>query len=315
MSCEFKEKTQWYCDNFAKIVEVEEHISNCEECRKLLDTTTQSIELPKETAIDENTNLLKKVLEKKKEAKRILIFSIIGMVMGFFSYRYTEQNIFILKLLLSVPYKIMEMVMLYIRPEVINIFSYDYMGYMGYMHSSIFLKFWILNAVAERVLPCIIGGCIYGGIGYITGDKNILTLKKFIVFISKWVVAAILCVGLLFGTYHYVSDASYQFEDISGFMISTSSNGTVYDGSTGVYHDRYGREFENLVNGLNKSKKTDVNLAGGDYSNMMPVTILGKWHFEVKAMLDVQNNLLYLDNGDVYEVPQNFVDTCINIKK
>ena len=316
MSCEFKEKTQWYCENFEKIIEVEEHISNCEECRKLLDDSTQSIELPREDIADENTNLLKKVLKRKKEAKRILIFSIIGMIMGFFSYKYIDQNIFILKLILAVPYKLMEMVMLYIRPQVTNIFSFnDYMGYMGYMHSSIFLKFWVLNATAERVLPCIIGGCIYGSIGYITGDKNVLTLKKFIAFISKWVVAAVLCVGLLFGTYYYVSDATYSFEDISGFMVSTSSNGTVYNGSTGVYNDRYSREFENLVEGLSNSKKTDVNLSGGDYSHMMPVTILGKLYFEVTAMLDIQNNLLYLDNGDVYQVPQSFVDTCINIEK
>lgn len=310
MSCEFKEKTQWYCENFTRIVEIEEHIANCEECRKLLDTSTQKIEFPKEDTIDENTDLLKKVLKSKKEARRILIFSIIGLFMGFFSIVYRDQNIFILKLIIAVPYKLMEMIMLYIRPEVINVFSY-----YEYMDNSIFFRFRLLNSVAERVVPCIIGGCIYGSIGYITGDKNIFTLKKFVVFISKWVGAAVLCVGLLFGIYYHISDTTYRLEDISGFMIATSSDGEEFDGSTGVYGDRYGEKFERLVEGLNNSKKTDAYPTEREYDKMMPVTILGKWYFEISAMLDIRNNLLYIDNGDVYEVPKSFIETCINIER
>lgn len=310
MSCEFKEKTQWYCENFAKIVEAEEHISNCQECRELLDENIKRLELPKEDMTDENTNLLKKVLKRRRDTRRILIFSIIGMFMGFFSFTYRQQNIFILKLIIGIPYKIMEMFMLYIRPEVTDIFSSP-----AYMDNSIFLKFRVLSAVAERVLPCIIGGCIYGSIGYITGDKSIFTLKKFVVFISKWAAAAALCVGLLFATYYHVSDASYSLKDISGFMIATSSNGAGFDGSRGVYADYGAGDFESLVKGLNNSKIADRQQPHGEYKEMMPITIFGKWYFEINAMLDLENDMLYMDNGDVYEVPESFVKTCINIDK
>jgi hypothetical protein len=307
MSCEFKEKTEWYCKNFTKIMEVEEHISNCEECKKLLDSSSEKIDLPKLAKLDENTDLLNKVLKRNRGIKRIFIFSIIGIVMGFLSFYYREQNFIVSKIIIAIPYKIMEMVLLYIRPEVNMLTGYNYWGDM------IFMRFPVLNHITERVIPCLIGGCIYGSIGYITGDKNIFTLKKFVIFVSKWVGVTAICIALIFGTYYYGLNKSYQLEDISGFMISTSSDGTSYDGSIGVYKDQYSEKYEILTGGLKERKKTE-HLPNYQYDNLMPITIFGKWYIEISAMLDTQNNLIYIDNGEVFEVPKSFVDTCINIE-
>ncbi len=307
MSCEFDEKARWYCDNFNKIIEIEEHISECEECKKLLDARTEQIELPKAEIPDENTSLLKKVLKRKRSEKRILIFCIVGMFMGFFSHMYVHQSIFAVKLIMAIPYKLAEMFFLYISPE-----THIYMNYRN-VSGSIFVKFQTLIHIAMLILPSIIGGCIYGSIGYVTESRDIFTLKKFAVFIFKWAAAAIICIAAAFGVYRYASDASYKFEDVTSFEISYSSDGKNYDNTYTVYKDDSSRKYDILVRGLNERKgmgRTYLN----DRDGLLPISISGKFNFTISALLDTEDNLIYLDNGDVYMLPESFADACVSTK-
>ncbi len=305
MSCEFDEKTRWYCDNFNKIIEIEEHISECEECKKLLDARTEQIELPKAEIPDENTSLLKKVLKRKRSEKRVLIFSMIGMFMGFFSYTYVHQSIFVTKLIMAIPYKLAEMFLMYISPNTHMFMNYNYIGEV------IFARFAVLSYASMLILPCIIGGCIYGSIGYVTESRDVFTLKRFSVFILKWIAAAIACIGAIFGIYRHVSAAAYNFEDISGFAISYSTDGEKYDGTYVVYKDDSSRKYDALAQGLRERKgmgRTYID----DRDGLMPINILGKYGFTVSALLDTENNLIYIDNGDTYMLPESFADACVS---
>lgn len=307
MSCEFDEKTRWYCNNFNKIIEIEEHISECEECKKLLDAKTERIELPGNEVPDENTTLLKKVLKRKRSEKRVLIFCIIGLFMGFFSHMYVHQSIFVVKLIMAIPYKLAEMFFMYISPNTYMFINYNYIGEI------IFARFEALSYVAMLILPSIIGGCIYGSIGYVTENREVFTLKRFAVFIFKWAAAAILCIGSIFGIYRYASESSYNFEDVSGFAISYSSDDEKYNGTYIIYKDDIGRKYDVLVQGLRERKgmgKTYIENREG----LLSMNILGKYGFIISALLDTENNMIYLDNGDIYLMPESFADACVSIK-
>jgi len=308
MSCEFDEKTRWYCDNFNKIIEIEEHISECEECKKLLDTRTEQIELPNAEIPDENTSLLKKVLKRKRSEKRILIFCIVGMFMGFFSHNYVHQSIFVAKFIIAIPYKLAEMFLMYISPATHMFMNYSYYSYMG---KAVFARFAVLSYASMLILPCIIGGCIYGSIGYVTESKDVFTLKRFSVFILKWAAAAMVCIGAMFGLYSYASEAAYNFEDVSGFAISYLTDGEGYKGTYVVYKDDSSRKYDVLVRGLRERKgmgKTYVDAKDG----LLPINVFGKYGFTVSALLDTENNLIYIDNGDTYMLPESFADACVN---
>lgn len=306
MSCEFNEKTKWYSDNFKKIMEIEEHIAECDECKALLDRSTAEISFHQPDITDENTFLLNKVLKKKRAEKRILIFCIIGMIMGFFSYTYSGQSIFILKLIMAIPYKLAEMFFMYAGPYTNMFMEQVHMGGRVSARSE------ILYQVSMMIVPSIIGGCIYGSIGYLTEKKDVFTLKKFALFILKWAIVLILSIGIILGLYKNISDDTYKLEKITGFEIHYSTSGKNYNSTYSVYKNMGNKKYEALIQSLRGKKKMD-NLYLNSKEGMTPLNIYGQLYYKVSALLDAENNLIYMDNGYVYSVPDSFADEYLNV--
>ena len=67
-------------------------------------------EIPREVFDGDEEILKKRVIHFKKGARRIFVFTIVGLIMGWFSYLYVGVGFFPLKLIIAVPYKINEII-------------------------------------------------------------------------------------------------------------------------------------------------------------------------------------------------------------
>lgn len=68
----------------------------------------EEIEIPEVSYEGEDSKLLELVGKFKKGTLRIIIFTLVGAAMGWFSYTYTTDSFFITKVIFAVPYKISE---------------------------------------------------------------------------------------------------------------------------------------------------------------------------------------------------------------
>jgi hypothetical protein len=161
------------------------------------------------------------------------------------------------------------------------------------------------------IIPSIIGGCIYGSIGYLTEKRDIYTLKKFALFILKWVAAIILSIGIILGINKTISNNTYNLENIIGFGVHYSTDGENYNGTYMVYKNMRSKKYEALIQSLQGKKKMD-NLYHDNKENLVPLNLYGQFYYNVNGLLNTEENLIYLDNGYVYSVPDDFIDEYLN---
>lgn len=215
-----------------KNAEVEKHMEDCTQCSALLEgyiAGTQSVSIPKQSYQGEDKKLQEQVVHYEKGTRRILIFTLVGMIMGWFSRTYVTQEFFLIKLILCVPYKISEIIYRTLGDWQGRSNFTDYMFDYWKMDVDALLNFFpfsnVISALAEYLTPVLIGGFVYGSLAYFTGDKRIFTLVKYLKFGALWAVGIGLYVGAMFGAYHIHEDRLNELKGMEGFALETKWGG------------------------------------------------------------------------------------------
>ena len=136
------------------------------------------IRIPGVTYQGDDRKLKERIFKFKAGSFRIAVFTLVGLFMGFYSDTYVRDTFFPTKLITAVPYKIMEAIYQSVLP-VQNPIPPDMRGWTWNM---IFPYSYVANLLAEPLTTVLIGGALYGSLGYFTGDKRVFTLQRFLKF-------------------------------------------------------------------------------------------------------------------------------------
>ena len=154
------------------------------------------IEIPEIIYQGDDKKLKERIVKFKTGSLRIGIFTMIGLILGFYSHTYVADTFFPTKLIMAIPYKISEAIYVSVLgtdAKMTRFWDSPAPATIFFPHS------WLATVMAELVTVVLISGAIYGSLAYFTGDKRIFTLQRFLKFAGCWCAAILLCIGLAYG--------------------------------------------------------------------------------------------------------------------
>ena len=175
-------------------------------------------EIPREVFDGDEEILKKRVIHFKKGARRIFVFTIVGLIMGWFSYLYVGVGFFPLKLIIAVPYKINEIIH--------NFFHGTHIAMAG-LDTFFPNAIWV-SAFTEFVLPMLFGGAIYGSLAYFTGDRKVFTYKRYLKFAGIWTLFLTVMIAATFAANHMVEKKNETLKNVKRFFISNEMGAEQY---------------------------------------------------------------------------------------
>ncbi len=161
-----------------------------------MDEIRDRIEIPQVTYQGDDRKLKERIFKFKAGTFRIVIFTIVGLFMGYYSNTYVRDSFFPTKLITAIPYKLTEAVYRLLVP-VNTWISAEMMGWNttgGYFLHSV-----IADLMAVPLTTTLVGGAVYGSLAYFTGDKRVFTLQRFMKFAGCWCALLLLVVGAACG--------------------------------------------------------------------------------------------------------------------
>lgn len=180
----------------------------------------EKIMIPKVEYQGEDKKLMERVSKFKKGTARIVIFTLVGFVMGWFSINYIQDTFLPTKIILAIPYKISEAIYV----TIIGMPGNQMWAY-GHLDVLFFPQYAIATFLAERITPVLLAGAIYGSLAYFTGDKAVFTLQRFVKFAGIWCGVILLYIGGVYGINAKAMSDNEAFKDISGFFLYSEQKG------------------------------------------------------------------------------------------
>ena len=161
-----------------------------------MDEIRDRIEIPQVTYQGDDRKLKERIFKFKAGTFRIIIFTIVGLFMGYYSNTYVRDPFFPTKLITAIPYKLTEAVYRLLVPVntwiPVEMKGWDTIG--GYFLHSV-----IADLMAVPMTTTLVGGAVYGSLAYFTGDKRVFTLQRFMKFAGCWCGLLLLVIGAAFG--------------------------------------------------------------------------------------------------------------------
>ena len=251
--------------------------------------------IPKINYGDNDSKLLERVIKLKKGSIRIAVFMLVGLIMGWFSYTYTQDTFIITKAILCIPYKISEAIYTsIIGTDAIN--------------NDTFFSFWFLNDyfpqsvtatfLAERVTPVFIGMIGYGSLAYFTGDKRVFTLQRFVKFVSIQICVLGVFIAAVYGVNAKAVSDNNQFKDVEEFYLSSEQcSETVRGKKAEILVEKFYQELqkeENIVRNMEEEIRIGVIAANSK-----------RW---MEAYVHPEQSYIVTHGGVKYRVSKEFTD-------
>ena len=208
------------------------------------------IEIPEIVYQGDDKKLKERIFKFKIGSLRIGVFTLIGLVLGFYSRTYIADTFFPTKLIIAIPYKISEAIYVSVLgtdAETINYWMRPSPSTCFFPHSE------LATYLAEVVTVVLIGGAIYGSLAYFTGDKRVFTLQRYLKFAGCWCAVILVCIGLAYGVNGKAVDDNESLRGEPDFILY---NGNI-NGSgdrVGIYRERADVLRELLYNGLSPAQ-------------------------------------------------------------
>ena len=193
-----------------------------------MDQAQDRIEIPQVTYQGDDKKLKERVSKFKAGTLRIVIFTIVGLFMGYYSHTYVTDSFFPTKLITAIPYKVMEAIYGSIL-HVDTLVSREFWGYT--LEWEFFPYSALANPLAEPFTTMLIGGAIYGSFAYFTGDKRVFTLQRFLKFAGGWCALILLVAGLAFGMNAKARVDNENFGEVDHFYFNSETGGSSVAGS------------------------------------------------------------------------------------
>ncbi len=157
----------------------------------------KKIDIPEVVYQGDDKRLKERVSRFKEGGFRIVVFTIVGFIMGAYSRTYTGIGFFPVKLILAVPYKISEAIYVSVigtDAAQLRIIPFGSMGWHWFF-TEFFPHSIVATFLAEVVTTVLVSGAIYGALAYFTGDKRVFTLQRFLKFGAVWCAVILVSIG------------------------------------------------------------------------------------------------------------------------
>lgn len=225
-----------------------------------MDGKQDRIEIPKVVYQGDDEKLKERVYKFKEGSFRIAVFTMVGLIMGYFSHTYVTDTFFPTKLLIAIPYKVCETIYVFLLGT--DAAELADMGiYCGWM-TEFFPHSMIATLLAETVTTMLIGGAIYGSLAYFTGDKRVFTLQRFVKFFSCWCVIILLTIGAAYGVNAKAKMDNENFQgDAAFFFYDQRGNGSLARGEElrEMLQEYFHKELEQVT--FVRDRENEVPLA------------------------------------------------------
>lgn len=199
------------------------------------------IEIPEVTYHGDDRKLKERVSKFKAGTFRIVVFTIVGLFMGYYSHTYVTDTFFPTKLITAIPYKITEAIYESILP-VSTRMPREFQGYG--LTGSFFPYSAVACLLAEPVTTILIAGAIYGSLAYFTGDKRVFTLQRFLKFAGCWCALILVVIGAAFGVN---AKARADNESLKGEMRFFLYDERGWGSSPGYYDGNVVKQFSDAL--------------------------------------------------------------------
>lgn len=261
----------------------------------------EKIEIPQIIYEGEDKKLKERIRKFRTGTLRIAIFTVVGFIMGFFSYTYVTDNFFPTKLIMAIPYKISEAIYVSVLGTDAAVRGTE-QYYLFYCFTEFFPHSYFATWLAERVTPVLLGGAIYGSLAYFTGDKRVFTLRRFLGFAGAWAAFIMLFIGT---TYAVNAKAVADNEALRGEPVFT-----LYDveGKREFIHDAaladlLKQSFYKELEPAKIQRSYDDEVYLGIYFHPMRYTV---------CRVNYKENYIVAEKGTTYRISEEFADIAGN---
>lgn len=318
MECNYRDRVLEYLRGDSEDEEAERHLETCETCRAMMEgylEKERELEIPAAGYAGEDKVLKEQVTHFEKGTRRIVVFTLVGLVLGWFSIAYISDSFIVTKIILAIPYKISEAI-----HNLIHTHPYSYYEINGMLtdFNEFFPNSRLLTFLAERLTPVLIGGAIYGSLAYFTGDSRIFTLKRYLKFAAVWAGIILLWnVGLLALNRSFAQKDDLA-EDVTGFFLVTEERGS------GFYENNDDSDVGAMIcgrlkNALYSDGNPLVRLYGIErrIENELQLCLyLGKIRQGTMIVfLNPKDNYMVTEYGTVYQIPEEFSDYMMEFQR
>lgn len=251
------------------------------------------INIPKVDYDINDKKMLVHITKFKAGTLRIIAFTIVGMIIGWFGYTYTTDSFIITKIIFAIPYKISEAIYTKIIGTGYALPANLLFGY----ETEFFRQSALATFLAEHITPVVIGGAIFGCLAYFTGDKRVFTMQRFVKFVSVWIGIIIFYIGCVYGVNAKAEYDNNHLHNIDYFyLISTNRGESILDKERA---DRLLNAFDNGLSLDNTINRNDVN--------EIPIRLyFSKGTRSMIAKVNCDENYLVTQNGTIYRVSKEF---------
>lgn len=302
MNCGMREQVLRYLrgDTFVDTKKVEAHIEQCAECAALVEGYTekeQELALEMEGFLGEDKKLKEQVVHYEKGTRRIVIFTLVGLLMGWFSIQYYTDSFLVTKVILAIPYKLGEMLH--------NVLHSPHSDFLAGEFNEFFPGDSLCTFLAERIVPVLFGGAIYGSLAYFTGDKRIFTLKRYLAFAAVWAAVILGFTGAVFGLSAYREKKADGLENVNYFFLSSPHTGSGF--GEGMGEETRDNTYEKLINAFYADDMPALcRLEERKVEKEVPVELGMGASYLTEVMVNYEENYLVTQRGTTYRISEQF---------
>lgn len=252
------------------------------------------INIPKVVCEVDDKKMLERIVKFKAGAMRIIVFTIVGMIIGWFGYTYTTDSFIVTKIIFAIPYKISEA----IYTTIIGTGYSIYNSTIFEPRTVFFQHSFIATFLAEHITPVFLGGAIFGCLAYFTGDKKVFTMNRFVKFTIMWISFIVLYVGLVYGVNTMAEYKNNHLNNVDYFFLMTKDQGGSILNKEGA---------DKVLKAYEKGLKRDTTI-NRDMISEIPIGIVfAKGTRNMTAELNYDKCYLATQNGTTYDVSKEFV--------
>lgn len=257
-------------------------------------------EIPKELYGGEEKQLKKRVIHFQKGIRRIFVFTIVGFIMGWFSYLYVTMKVFPLKAIVAVPYKLNEMLH--------NVIHGSHQMQMTF--DTFFPNAPNVSVFSEILLPVLFGGAVYGSLAYFTGDRKVFTYKRFAKFFAVWVCVLVAGVGGSFLANFAVTQENESLKDVTGFIVHSDMNGSSFmigNNAEKNVNQAIGNHLEKAFYMDGEQLQEISNEVREESGEQLLCLWFGKNQYGyMECQVNVEKKYVVTDQGKVYQITEDF---------
>lgn len=260
----------------------------------------EPVEIPRVGYSGKDEVLKEQVVHYEKGTRRILIFTVVGLLLGWFSYCYYGADFFPLKVILAVPYKLSECLHQALHEE--GMYRIAGLGIFG--RDAFFPQAPYVSVFAEYGMPALFGGAIYGSLAYFTGDKRIFTLAGYVRFGCAWAAVISVCTVALFSMNSLQVRRNNCLTDLSGLFVIGDSGGR------GFYADYWEAEGDRLKEAFYEGigpEEVGAGIREPEQEQELDLIFGSHGEGAMLAWIHPEKGYLVTDQGKVYQMTDAFM--------